>query len=135
MSFHLQYTLPLISQQEGGKFQDHQTLGNVIGHTDSLIIAQAAQDFNGVSVVVTPDSQTANRLEKASSSLVPCLFLFLQTGKPYLTITFLRIKILSLRAFPHYFSYNKAINKFSCCQLTPCYRNCVRQIILPIMCC
>ena len=65
MSFHLQYTLPLISQQEGGKFQDHQTLGNVIGHTDSLIIAQAAQDFNGVSVVVTPDSQTANRLEKA----------------------------------------------------------------------
>ena len=65
MSFHLQYTLPLISQQEGGKFQDHQTLGNVIGHSDSLIIAQAAQDFNGVSVVVTPDSQTANRLEKA----------------------------------------------------------------------
>ncbi len=64
MSF-ISYTLPLIAQDEGGKFQDHQTLGNLLGHSDSLAIAQAAQDFKGLSVVVTPDTRTALRLEKA----------------------------------------------------------------------
>lgn len=64
MSF-IQFNLPLIAQQEGGKFQDHQTLGNLVGHSDTLAIAEAAAQFNGLSVVVTPDTRTALRLEKA----------------------------------------------------------------------
>ncbi|WP_026313125.1 transcription-repair coupling factor [Actinobacillus capsulatus] len=64
MSF-IQFNLPLIAQQEGGKFQDHQTLGNLIGHSDTLAIAEAATQFNGLSVVVTLDTRTALRLEKA----------------------------------------------------------------------
>ncbi|WGE68746.1 transcription-repair coupling factor [Actinobacillus equuli subsp. haemolyticus] len=64
MSF-IQFNLPLIAQQEGSKFQDHQTLGNLVGHSDTLAIAEAAAQFNGLSVVVTPDTRTALRLEKA----------------------------------------------------------------------
>ncbi|WP_044024550.1 transcription-repair coupling factor [Actinobacillus ureae] len=64
MSF-IQFNLPLIAQQEGGKFQDHQTLGNLVGHSDALAIAEAAAQSNGLSVVVTPDTRTALRLEKA----------------------------------------------------------------------
>lgn len=49
----------------GGNFQDHQTLGNLIGHSDTLAISQVAQQFNGLTVVVTPDTRTALRLEKS----------------------------------------------------------------------
>lgn len=48
-----------------GNFQDHQTLGNLVGHSDTLAISQAAQAFNGLTVVVTPDTRTALRLEKS----------------------------------------------------------------------
>lgn len=51
--------------QIGGNFQDHQTLGNLVGHSDTLAISQAAQQFNGLTVVVTPDTRTALRLEKS----------------------------------------------------------------------
>lgn len=51
--------------QTGGNFQDHQTLGNLVGHSDILAISQAAQQFNGLTVVVTPDTRTALRLEKS----------------------------------------------------------------------
>lgn len=51
--------------QIGGNFQDHQTLGNLIGHSDTLAISQVAQQFNGLTVVVTPDTRTALRLEKS----------------------------------------------------------------------
>ncbi|HDL5698911.1 TPA: transcription-repair coupling factor [Mannheimia haemolytica] len=51
--------------QIGGNFQDHQTLGNLVGHSDTLAISQAAQAFHGLTVVVTPDTRTALRLEKA----------------------------------------------------------------------
>ncbi|AHG74950.1 Transcription-repair-coupling factor [Mannheimia varigena USDA-ARS-USMARC-1296] len=51
--------------QTGGNFQDHQTLGNLVGHSDILAISQAAQQFNGLIVVVTPDTRTALRLEKS----------------------------------------------------------------------
>ncbi|VTR61964.1 transcription-repair coupling factor [Actinobacillus pleuropneumoniae] len=61
MTFHFNLNLPEI----GGKYQDHQTLGNLIGHADTLVIAQATEQFNGLSVVVTPDTRTALRLEKA----------------------------------------------------------------------
>ncbi|MBF0785216.1 transcription-repair coupling factor [Muribacter muris] len=61
MSFQLQFTLP----KSGGSHQDHQLLGNLIGHADTLAIAQAAAQFNGLSVVITPDSRTALRLEKS----------------------------------------------------------------------
>ncbi|MEG9533549.1 transcription-repair coupling factor [Mannheimia indoligenes] len=51
--------------QIGGNFQDHQTLGNLVGHSDTLAISQVAQQFNGLTVVVTPDTRTALRLEKS----------------------------------------------------------------------
>ncbi|QLD33629.1 transcription-repair coupling factor [Mannheimia varigena] len=51
--------------QTGGNFQDHQTLGNLVGHSDPLAISQAAREFNGLTVVVTPDTRTALRLEKS----------------------------------------------------------------------
>ncbi|QIM62455.1 transcription-repair coupling factor [Pasteurellaceae bacterium Orientalotternb1] len=61
MSFTLQFSLP----KTDGNFQDHQTLGSLVGHSDTLAIAEAAQQFNGLSVVVTPDTRTALRLEKS----------------------------------------------------------------------
>ncbi|MDO4697811.1 MAG: transcription-repair coupling factor [Pasteurellaceae bacterium] len=61
MSFTLQFILP----KTDGNFQDHQTLGNLVGHSDTLAIAEAAGHFNGLSVVVTPDTRTALRLEKS----------------------------------------------------------------------
>ncbi|MDG6882131.1 Transcription-repair-coupling factor [Phocoenobacter uteri] len=61
MTFNLHFKLPKITE----KHQDHQTLGNLIGHSDTLAIAESAQQFDGVSVVVTPDIQTALRLESA----------------------------------------------------------------------
>lgn len=51
--------------QIGGKHQDHLTLGHLIGHSDSLAISEVAQQFNGLTVVVTPDTRTALRLEKS----------------------------------------------------------------------
>ncbi|QNS15983.1 transcription-repair coupling factor [Mannheimia bovis] len=57
----ISFNLPQI----GGNFQDHQTLGNLVGHSDTLAISQAAQQFNGLTVVVTPDTRTALRLEKS----------------------------------------------------------------------
>ncbi len=64
MSLELHFNLPLISP-EAAKFQDHQTLGNLIGDADTLIIAQAATQFNGCTLVVTTDIRTALRLEKS----------------------------------------------------------------------
>ncbi len=61
MTFNLHFNLP----ETGGKFQDHQTLGNLLGHSDTLAIAEASTRFSGLSVVVTPDTRTALRLEKA----------------------------------------------------------------------
>lgn len=59
--------LTLNLPQIDGNFQDHQTLGNLVGHSDTLAISQAAQQFNGLTVVVTPDTRTALRLEKSLS--------------------------------------------------------------------
>ncbi|MDP8052615.1 transcription-repair coupling factor [Pasteurella atlantica] len=61
MTFNLHFKLPQITE----KHQDHQILGNLVGHSDTLAIAEAAQQFNGVSIVVTPDIQTALRLESS----------------------------------------------------------------------
>ncbi|MGX2975140.1 transcription-repair coupling factor [Ursidibacter arcticus] len=63
----LQFTLPKIDSFH----QDHQTLGNLAGHSDTLVIAEASQQFNGLSVVVTPDTRTALRLEKSLSQFTP----------------------------------------------------------------
>lgn len=57
----ISFSLP----KSDGNFQDHQTLGNLVGHSDTLAISQAAQAFNGLTVVVTPDTRTALRLEKS----------------------------------------------------------------------
>ncbi|MCK3654814.1 transcription-repair coupling factor [Pasteurellaceae bacterium Macca] len=61
MSFPLQFSLP----EQGGNFQDHQTLGNLAGHADTLAIATASDAFQGLTLVLTPDTQTALRLEKS----------------------------------------------------------------------
>ncbi|MDH2924930.1 transcription-repair coupling factor [Nicoletella semolina] len=61
MTFNLNINLP----QTNGKFQDHQTLGNLIGHSDTLAIVQTAEQFDGLSLVITPDTHTALRLEKS----------------------------------------------------------------------
>ncbi|KAE9542120.1 transcription-repair coupling factor [Ursidibacter maritimus] len=63
----LQFTLP----KSDSTHQDHQTLGNLVGHSDTLAIAEASQQFNGLSVVVTPDTRTALRLEKSLSQFTP----------------------------------------------------------------
>ncbi|HGO5854081.1 TPA: transcription-repair coupling factor [Mannheimia haemolytica] len=57
--------LSLNLPKSDGNFQDHQTLGNLVGHSDTLAISQAASQFNGLTVVVTPDTRTGLRLEKA----------------------------------------------------------------------
>lgn len=64
MSFELQFRLP----KADSTHQDHQTLGNLIGHSDTLAIVQASQQFQGLTVVVTPDTRTALRLEKSLPS-------------------------------------------------------------------
>lgn len=56
--------------QVGTSHQDHQTLGNLIGHSDTLAISESAQQFNGLTVVVTPDTRTALRLEKSLPQFV-----------------------------------------------------------------
>lgn len=61
MYTNLQFSLP----KTDTTYQDHQTLGNIIGHSDTLVIAQSSEQFQGVTVVVTPDTRTALRLEKA----------------------------------------------------------------------
>ena len=61
MHTNLQFSLPKTDTTH----QDHQTLGNIIGHSDTLVIAQSSEQFQGVTVVVTPDTRTALRLEKA----------------------------------------------------------------------
>ena len=60
MHINLQFSLPKTDTTH----QDHQTLGNIIGHSDTLVIAQSSEQFQGVTVVVTPDTRTALRLEK-----------------------------------------------------------------------
>lgn len=64
MSFELQFRLP----KADSTHQDHQTLGNLIGHSDTLAIVQVSQQFQGLTVVVTPDTRTALRLEKSLPS-------------------------------------------------------------------
>lgn len=63
MTFNLAFNLPKLSE----KHQDHQILGNLIGHSDTFAISQAALQFEGVTIVVTPDIQTALRLESSLS--------------------------------------------------------------------
>ncbi|KGQ70229.1 transcription-repair coupling factor [Chelonobacter oris] len=56
---------------------DHKLLGNVIADSDVLAIAQAADQHNGLTVVVTADTRHALNLEKKLSRLSPqniCFF-------------------------------------------------------------
>ncbi|MCK3657628.1 transcription-repair coupling factor [Pasteurellaceae bacterium Pebbles2] len=43
---------------------DHKILGNVLTGADSFAIRQIANEFNGLTVVLTPDTKSAVRLEK-----------------------------------------------------------------------
>ncbi|WP_040975521.1 transcription-repair coupling factor [Necropsobacter massiliensis] len=43
---------------------DHKILANVLADSDALAIAQIAQQYNGMTVVVTPDTRSAVRLAK-----------------------------------------------------------------------
>ena len=56
---------------------DHKTLGNIIGSADALVISETASRHQGLTVVVTPNSQSAQRLTrvlKALSSLTVQFF-------------------------------------------------------------
>lgn len=44
--------------------KDHKILGNVLQGADSLAISQVAQNYKGLTVVVTPDNKSAVRLER-----------------------------------------------------------------------
>ncbi|WP_373098989.1 MULTISPECIES: transcription-repair coupling factor [Pasteurellaceae] len=43
---------------------DHKILANVIADSDALVIAEIAQQHNGMTVVITPEMRSAVRLEK-----------------------------------------------------------------------
>lgn len=131
MSFELQFRLP----KADSTHQDHQTLGNLIGHSDTLAIVQTSQQFQGLTVVVTPDTRTALRLEKACRASRNCLFSFFLTGKPCLTTISRPIKILFPPVYLHYFSCNKGRSRFSCCQSIPYYKKFVRRVIWRTMYC
>lgn len=44
--------------------QDHKIIGNVLAGADSLAIAEIAEQYAGLTVVVTPDTKSAVRLER-----------------------------------------------------------------------
>lgn len=102
--------------QVGTSHQDHQTLGNLIGHSDTLAISESAQQFNGLTVVVTPDTRTALRLEKSLPQFVNMPVQLFPIGKPCRMIISLHIKILSRLVYRLFSNCNKVINRFSCCQ-------------------
>lgn len=51
------------------KAADHKTLGNVIGDASALAIAEMAKRHQGLSIVVTPNSQSAQRLTRLLGQL------------------------------------------------------------------
>ena len=65
---------------------DHKILGNVLASADALAISEIAEQYDGLTVVVTPDTKSAVRL----SQVLP--FRFFLIGKRCLTILFLLIK-------------------------------------------
>ncbi|MDG6895502.1 transcription-repair coupling factor [Volucribacter amazonae] len=48
---------------------DHKLLGNVLTGAESLAIAEAAQQYAGLTLVITPDTRSAVRLEKILAEL------------------------------------------------------------------
>lgn len=85
----------LLSLKLPTEANDHKLLGNVIADSDVLAIAQAAQQYHGLTVVVTADTRHALSLEKNCANSAHIMSAFFLIGKPCLMIVFLRIKILS----------------------------------------
>ncbi|WP_386696069.1 transcription-repair coupling factor [Lonepinella sp. MS14435] len=56
--------------------QDHKLLGNVLVGADSFALSQIAQQYQGLTVIVTQDSKTAVRLEKGLRQTLPTMQLF-----------------------------------------------------------
>ncbi|WP_386698514.1 transcription-repair coupling factor [Lonepinella sp. MS14436] len=56
--------------------QDHKLLGNVLAGADSFALSQIAQQYQGLTVIVTQDSKTAARLEKLLRQTLPAVQLF-----------------------------------------------------------
>ncbi len=56
--------------------QDHKLLGNVLVGADSFALSQIAKQYQGLTVIVTPDSKTAVRLEKGLRQTLPAVQLF-----------------------------------------------------------
>ncbi|WP_439238506.1 transcription-repair coupling factor [Lonepinella sp. BR2919] len=56
--------------------QDHKLLGNVLAGADSFALSQIAQQYQGLTVIVTQDSKTAVRLEKLLRQILPAVQLF-----------------------------------------------------------
>ena len=67
----------LLSLKLPTEANDHKLLGNVIADSDVLAIAQAAQQYHGLTVVVTADTRHALSLEKKLRQFSPynvCFF-------------------------------------------------------------
>lgn len=75
---------------------DHKILGNVLMGADCLAISQIAQQYSGLTVVVTADTRSAVRLEKVLAQFSSLPVTFFQIGKHYLTMHFRHTKTLFL---------------------------------------
>ncbi|WP_439327465.1 transcription-repair coupling factor [Lonepinella sp. BR2357] len=56
--------------------QDHKLLGNVLVGADSFALSQIAQQYQELTVIITPDSKTAVRLEKGLRQSLSSVQLF-----------------------------------------------------------
>ena len=76
--------------------QDHKIIGNVLVGADVLAIAEIAEQYSGLTVVVTPDTKSAVRFSLILMSVfnLVCRSPFFLIGKPCLMIIFRPTKIL-----------------------------------------
>lgn len=63
----LNFNLP----QNNKNINDHKFLGNVIQSSDAFVLAKIKQQFNGLCLVVTPDSQSAFEIWRNSLAVMP----------------------------------------------------------------
>lgn len=76
---------------------DHKILGNVLASADALAVSEIAEQYDGLIVVVTPDTKSAVRLSQVLPDLTSQPVQFFLIGKRCLMILFLLIKKLFLR--------------------------------------
>ena len=75
---------------------DHKILGNVLVSADALAVSEIAEQYDGLTVVVTPDTKSAVRLSQVLPDLTSQPVQFFLIGKRCLMILFRLIKKLFL---------------------------------------